>query len=87
MVIKPNKEQGSCVKIETLSQDIIRATKTLVLRQQRKEEAGPGPETSQLSARVEQLSQDNRLLLGKVNSLQQSIDLLVENLNKQNKLP
>lgn len=51
----------------------------MVLRQPRTEEERPD-----LSAKVEQLSQDNRLLLSKVDSLQQSIDVLMENLNKQN---
>ena len=89
LTIKPNKGNKSCVQPETLSQDIIQATKRLVLRHQRTETAQSGVtlSSSQLSERVEQLSQDNRVLLGKVDSLQQSIDLLVENLNKQHKLP
>ena len=85
LILKPNKKHGSCLQLETLSPDIIQDTKTLVLHHQRTEtsqESGLETSNSQLSARVEQLSEDNRLLLSKVNSLQQSIDFLVENLNK-----
>ena len=83
LTIKPNKGNKSCVQPETLSQDIIQSTKTLVLRHRRSETAESQEKTSQLSERVEQLSQDNQLLLSKVNLLQQTMELLVENLNKK----
>ena len=56
----------------------------MVLRHQRTETAQSGVTvtSSQLSERVEQLSEDNKLLHGKVDSLQQKIDLLVANLIK-----
>ena len=81
-MIKPNRKQTNCVQIETLSQDIIQATKDLVLRIQRKEVMGSGENNSKLSLRVEQLSQDNKLLLSKVDSLQKTIESLVENIKK-----
>ena len=81
-MIKPNRKQNNCVQIETLSQDIIQATKDLVLRIQRKEVMGSGENNSKLSLRVEQLSQDNKLLLSKVDSLQKTIESLVENIKK-----
>ena len=79
-MIKPNRKQTSCVQIETLSQDIIQATKDLVLRHQRTEVAGSGENNSELSLRVEQLSKDNKLLISQVESLQKAIESLAENL-------
>ena len=79
-MIKPNRKQTSCVQIETLSQDIIQATKDLVLRHQRTEAVGSGENNSELSLRVEQLSKDNKLLISQVESLQKAIESLAENL-------
>ena len=78
--IKPNVNKDSCVKIEKLSPDIVEAAKKIVLQQQ-KDQIVPREasemRTSMLEQRMEEMSQENKLLLGKVDKLEQKIDELL----------
>ena len=73
--IKPNVNKDNCVKIEELSPDIVEAAKKIVL-QQRNHRSG-GTETSELEQRIEKINLDNKLLLSKVDTLEQKLDLLL----------
>ena len=78
--IKPNVNKDSCVKIEKLSPDIVEAAKKIVLQQQKDQivpQEASEMRTSMLEQRMEEMSQENKLLLGKVDKLEQKIDELL----------
>lgn len=70
--------QGSCVKIENLSPDILEAAKKIVLQRQKDgivttERSG----SSELEESIEEMRRENKDLLSKVDKLEQKIDLLL----------
>ena len=73
LTVKPNENTNNCVKIESLTSDILDAARRIIIRKEKRE-----PEASETSLEVDQklagLTSANELLRHKVTRLEQKID-------------
>ena len=81
LVIKPNQKQKSYFKTEILSPEIIQEIKKWVVRRHHDHGAKKAESEQnfyQLSQRVEELSEDNKRLLSKVDSLRETLETFLD---------
>ena len=73
LTVKPNENSNNCVKLESLTSDILDAARKIIIGKEKR-----GPEASETSLEVDQklagLTSANELLRHKVTRLEQKID-------------
>ena len=81
LVVRPNVDQQSCVRVEQLGSEIIRAAKEIVLRKER--QTGTNEERdkmSEMEKKLDHSSVANQTLTRKIAELEGKIDLLLQKL-------
>ena len=72
--MKPNENTNNCVKIESLTSDILDAARKIIIRKEKSQGLGSSVTSLEVDHKLESLTSANELLRQKVTRLEQKID-------------